>query len=44
MAADAVHHYDEYGLPKLEDEPKDVQQIHEEMIEFVKHWLKKDDQ
>ena len=36
----AVHHWDEYGLANMEDEPEDIQKIHREMIEFVKHWIK----
>ncbi|KIK69784.1 hypothetical protein GYMLUDRAFT_34181 [Collybiopsis luxurians FD-317 M1] len=35
-----VHHYDEYGLENLEDEPPEIQKIHKEMIHFVKEWLK----
>ncbi|KAG8220180.1 putative extracellular serine carboxypeptidase S28 [Butyriboletus roseoflavus] len=29
----AVHHYDEYGLRNVNDEPPEIQQIHREMIE-----------
>ncbi|KAG5646028.1 hypothetical protein DXG03_004630 [Asterophora parasitica] len=36
----AVHHWDEYGLPNLLDEPADIRKIHGEMIEFVTEWLK----
>ncbi|KAL1736475.1 peptidase S28 [Schizophyllum commune] len=36
----AVHHYDEYGLTDLSQEPPEIQQIHEEMIAFVTEWLK----
>ncbi|KAJ7213888.1 serine carboxypeptidase S28-domain-containing protein [Mycena pura] len=36
----AVHHYDEYGLADLADEPPEIRKIHEEMIFFVKKWLK----
>ena len=35
-----VHHWDENGLRDSEREPKEIRQIHEEMIEFVKVWLK----
>ncbi|KAJ4482389.1 serine carboxypeptidase S28-domain-containing protein [Lentinula aciculospora] len=35
-----VHHYDEYGLKNLEDEPPEIRNIHEEMIAFVREWLK----
>ncbi|CAK5283962.1 unnamed protein product [Mycena citricolor] len=35
-----VHHYDEWGLMNLDDEPEEVRKIHEEMIYFVKEWLK----
>lgn len=37
---DAVHHYDEYGLRDINDEPPEIQQIHTEMIQFVLEWLK----
>jgi hypothetical protein len=35
-----VHHWDENGLRDSEREPKEIRQIHNEMIEFVKAWLK----
>ncbi len=35
-----VHHWDENGLRDGEREPKEIRQIHGEMIEFVKVWLK----
>ncbi|KAJ6584032.1 serine carboxypeptidase S28-domain-containing protein [Mycena vulgaris] len=35
-----VHHYDEWGLPDLADEPPHIRKIHEEMIFFVGEWLK----
>ena len=35
-----VHHWDENGLRDSEREPKEIRQIHDEMIEFVKVWLK----
>jgi len=35
-----VHHWDENGLRDSEREPKEIRQIHDEMIEFVKAWLK----
>ncbi|KAF8467929.1 peptidase S28 [Russula ochroleuca] len=35
-----VHHWDENGLREGEREPKEIREIHEEMIEFVKVWLK----
>ncbi|TCD70549.1 hypothetical protein EIP91_002895 [Steccherinum ochraceum] len=35
-----VHHYDEYGLANMEDEPEEILKIHKEMIHFVKAWLK----
>ncbi|KAH9991483.1 serine carboxypeptidase S28-domain-containing protein [Russula vinacea] len=35
-----VHHWDENGLGDGEREPKEIREIHEEMIEFVKVWLK----
>jgi hypothetical protein len=34
-----VHHWDENGLRDSEREPKEIRQIHNEMIEFVKAWL-----
>lgn len=38
--AGGVHHYDEYGLRNLEDEPEEIRKIHGEMILFVMEWLK----
>ncbi|KAJ7741312.1 serine carboxypeptidase S28-domain-containing protein [Mycena metata] len=35
-----VHHYDEWGLLNLADEPAEIRKIHEEMIFFVGEWLK----
>jgi len=35
-----VHHWDENGLMDGAREPKDIRQIHDETIEFVKAWLK----
>ncbi|KAJ7080507.1 serine carboxypeptidase S28-domain-containing protein [Mycena epipterygia] len=35
-----VHHYDEWGLLNLADEPPEIRKIHEEMIFFVGEWLK----
>jgi hypothetical protein len=35
-----VHHWDENGLGDSEREPKEIRQIHNETIEFVKAWLK----
>ncbi|KAJ6508343.1 serine carboxypeptidase S28-domain-containing protein [Mycena sanguinolenta] len=35
-----VHHYDEWGLLNLADEPKEIRKIHLEMIDFVQEWLK----
>ncbi|KAJ7758085.1 serine carboxypeptidase S28-domain-containing protein [Mycena maculata] len=35
-----VHHYDEWGLLDLADEPPEIRKIHEEMIDFVGEWLK----
>ncbi|KAF7314636.1 hypothetical protein MKEN_00937300 [Mycena kentingensis (nom. inval.)] len=35
-----VHHWDEWGLLNLDEEPYEVRKIHEEMIHFVKEWLK----
>ncbi|KAG2370312.1 serine carboxypeptidase S28-domain-containing protein [Suillus spraguei] len=36
----AVHHYDEYGLKNISDEPEEIRKIHVEMIAFVMEWLK----
>ncbi|KAK2467597.1 hypothetical protein APHAL10511_000452 [Amanita phalloides] len=36
----AVHHYDEYGLRNMSDEPLKIRKVHEEIIEFVLEWLK----
>ncbi|EDR12996.1 uncharacterized protein LACBIDRAFT_312108 [Laccaria bicolor S238N-H82] len=35
-----VHHYDEYGLRNLLEEPPEIRKIHGEMITFVTEWLK----
>ncbi|KAI0917296.1 hypothetical protein AcW2_007465 [Taiwanofungus camphoratus] len=35
-----VHHYDEFGLRNISDEPPEIEKIHLEMIEFVTEWLK----
>ncbi|KAF8214964.1 serine carboxypeptidase S28-domain-containing protein [Mycena galopus ATCC 62051] len=35
-----VHHFDEWGLLDLDDEPVEIRKIHLEMIHFVKEWLK----
>ncbi|KLO14751.1 peptidase S28 [Schizopora paradoxa] len=40
LIPNAVHHYDEYGLTDIRDEPLEIMQIHLEMIHFVKEWLK----
>ncbi|KAF9013147.1 serine carboxypeptidase S28-domain-containing protein [Cyathus striatus] len=40
LIPDAVHHYDEYGLRNLLDEPPEIKKIHREMITFVLEWLK----
>ncbi|KAL0945264.1 hypothetical protein HGRIS_000775 [Hohenbuehelia grisea] len=34
-----VHHYDEYGLADIFQEPPQILQIHSEMIIFVQQWL-----
>ncbi|KAG6830564.1 hypothetical protein H0H92_016015 [Tricholoma furcatifolium] len=34
-----VHHWDEWGLLDLHQEPADIQKIHAEMIGFVEAWL-----
>lgn len=40
LLLDGVHHYDEYGLADIEDEPPEILKIHKEMIYFVQEWLK----
>ena len=40
ICAGAVHHYDEYGLADISQEPPEILQIHEETIAFVTEWLK----
>lgn len=35
-----MHHYDEYGLRNLLEEPPEIRKIHGEMITFVTEWLK----
>ena len=35
-----VHHWDENGLKDSGREPKEIRQIHDEMVDFVKVWLK----
>lgn len=37
---DGVHHYDEYGLRDIQDEPPEIRKIHGEMSVFVLEWLK----
>ncbi|EIW81201.1 peptidase S28 [Coniophora puteana RWD-64-598 SS2] len=39
LIPNGVHHYDEYGLKSLENEPPEIRQIHGEMIAFVMEWL-----
>ncbi|KAF8139830.1 serine carboxypeptidase S28-domain-containing protein [Boletus edulis] len=39
LIPNGVHHYDEYGLRDINDEPPEIKQIHYEMIEFVREWL-----
>ncbi|KAI0247491.1 peptidase S28 [Lactifluus subvellereus] len=34
-----IHHWDENGLRVGEKEPREIRQIHDEMVEFVKAWL-----
>jgi len=40
FSQDAVHHYDEWGLLNLLEEPAEIRRIHAEMIGFVTSWLK----
>ncbi|KZV92275.1 hypothetical protein EXIGLDRAFT_769142 [Exidia glandulosa HHB12029] len=37
---DAVHHWDENGLPNPADEPRRIREIHEQEVDFVTAWLK----
>ncbi|KZT27441.1 peptidase S28 [Neolentinus lepideus HHB14362 ss-1] len=37
---EAVHHYDEYGLRDITQEPPEILKVHLEMIDFVTEWLK----
>jgi len=40
LIPEGVHHYDEYGLRNINDEPPEIQKIHHETIDFVRQWLK----
>ncbi|GBE84978.1 Probable extracellular serine [Sparassis crispa] len=40
LIPNGVHHYDEYGLRNIADEPPEIEKVHREMIEFVTAWLK----
>jgi len=40
LIPNGVHHYDEYGLANLLEEPAEIRKIHAEMISFVNSWLK----
>ncbi|KAH9480734.1 putative extracellular serine carboxypeptidase [Psilocybe cubensis] len=40
LIPNAVHHYDEYGLANIFQEPPEIRKIHAEMISFVTSWLK----
>lgn len=35
----AVHHWDEYGLSDLTQEPPEIQEIHAAEVAFVEEWL-----
>ncbi|KDQ62701.1 hypothetical protein JAAARDRAFT_121424 [Jaapia argillacea MUCL 33604] len=39
LIPNAVHHYDEYGLADIQNEPAEILKIHEEMIAFVQEWM-----
>ncbi|KAF9566070.1 peptidase S28 [Agrocybe pediades] len=39
LIPNAVHHYDEYGLANIQDEPPEILKIHQEEIAFVQSWL-----
>ena len=38
--SDGVHHYDEYGLKNILDEPPEIRKIHGEIVTFVISWLR----
>ncbi|KAF8157984.1 peptidase S28 [Crassisporium funariophilum] len=40
LIPNGVHHYDEYGLKNLLEEPPEIRKVHAEMITFVVAWLK----
>jgi len=40
MIPNAVHHYDEWGLLNVLEEPPEIRRIHADMISFVTSWLK----
>jgi len=40
LIPNGVHHYDEYGLRNIADEPEEIRRIHDEMIVFVMEWIK----
>ncbi|KJA23225.1 hypothetical protein HYPSUDRAFT_137830 [Hypholoma sublateritium FD-334 SS-4] len=40
LIPNGVHHYDEFGLANLLEEPAEIRKIHAEMISFVISWLK----
>ena len=39
MYLGAVHHWDEWGLANILEEPPEIRKIHGEMVAFVKAWL-----
>ncbi|KIM30824.1 hypothetical protein M408DRAFT_327787 [Serendipita vermifera MAFF 305830] len=40
LIPDGVHHHDQNGLRNPKKEPKHIQRIHHQEVEFVKAWLK----
>ncbi|KIY51723.1 peptidase S28 [Fistulina hepatica ATCC 64428] len=40
LIPNGVHHYDEWGLLNMGDEPPEIRKIHGEIIAFVMEWLK----
>ncbi|KAF4617719.1 hypothetical protein D9613_006175 [Agrocybe pediades] len=40
LIPNGVHHYDEYGLANILEEPAEIRKIHAEMIFFVNSWLR----
>ena len=39
LIKDAVHHFDENGLKDPSKEPKRIQKVHQQEVEFVQSWV-----